>query len=66
MSLDDILNQEQVLALINMPRSTLYYFMNHEGFPKPIKLGTRIARWSKRSILEWYKNKGFEVEGLIK
>ena len=60
--LEDVLNQKEVILLTKIPRSTLYYFIENEGFPAPKKLGLRMARWSKKEILEWYKLKGFDIQ----
>lgn len=59
--LNDVLNQKEVMELTKLPRATLYYFIKTEGFPKPKKLGLRVARWSKKEVLGWYKKKGFNI-----
>jgi len=61
MSVEDILNQKEVCEYFKIARSTLYYFINHYDFPRPIKLGLRTARWNKKEIIEWYKKKGFDL-----
>lgn len=60
--MDDVLNLNQVLELTKIPRSTLYHFMNNKNFPKPKKLGLRLARWSKKEILDWFRSQGFEIK----
>ena len=57
----DMLNRKEVLDLTGFPKSTLYHLINTNGFPSPIKIGTRLARWSKRDILVWFDQKGFDI-----
>ena len=64
MKLPDILSQKEVCELIGLQRATLYYFIQHNGFPAPKKLGIRMARWSKKEVLEWCKKKGFDTENV--
>jgi|HubBroStandDraft_3_1064219.scaffolds.fasta_scaffold86333_2 prophage regulatory protein len=57
----DMLKLEEVIQLTGIPRSSLYNFIIKENFPKPKKVGLRMARWSKKEILNWIKEKGFDV-----
>lgn len=60
--INDVLDVKQVIELTGIPRSSLYNLMENNNFPKPKKLGVRMARWSKQEILKWYKDKGFEIK----
>jgi len=45
---------------INLPLSTLYYWMQKNTFPKPIKLGpgkNGTVVWNKSDIDEWIKTR---------
>lgn len=62
----DMLTQKEVLELTGFKRSTMYNYISELGFPKPKDLGGRMARWSKKEILMWFKNKGFDVTEELK
>lgn len=61
-ALKDMLDQAAVIKLTGIPRSTLYHLMDNDKFPRPKKIGTRIARWSKKEILNYFELKGFSIE----
>lgn len=59
--LPDILDLADVLKLTGLKRSTIYTYVQNNQFPKPKKLGIRAVRWSKKEVLEWLKDKGFDI-----
>lgn len=59
--LPDILDLSDVLKLTRLKRSTIYTYIKNNQFPKPKKLGIRSVRWSKKEVLEWLKEKGFDI-----
>ena len=57
----DILTINEVMKITGIKRSSLYLFIRDNGFPAPKKLGSRMARWSKKEVLLWMKEKGFDI-----
>lgn len=51
-----LLRIEQVLELVPLPRSTLYYDIRHGRFPAPIKMGNK-SLWLNSDIAEWLNEK---------
>lgn len=51
------LRLNQVLDLIPVGKSTIYYLMQKGTFPKQVKLGAKLAVWRKSDI-ETYINNG--------
>ncbi len=44
-----------------IPKSSVYYLIKTQDFPKQIKLSKRSAVWKREEIDEWFKNRE-EVE----
>ena len=53
----ELMEQQEVLDMLKIKRSSLYYWINNGTFPKPLKLGSRQARWVKKDIVEWFERK---------
>lgn len=49
----DYLDLEQVKELTHLSRSTIYLYMEKNIFPRPVKMGRRIARWKAQEIDKW-------------
>ena len=49
---NDLLTRDEVLARLQIARSTLYSLMATSGFPKPLKLGT-ANRWLRSEVDNW-------------
>lgn len=49
----ELLNLKEVMEIVELPRSTLYYYMNNNQFPKSIKYGNKKAKWRKKEIIDW-------------
>lgn len=64
MKIPDILTKKEVMELTTLSRSTLYNFIHTNGFPAPKKMGLRVARWSKKEVLKWCEDKGFQTKNL--
>ena len=47
-----LLTVEQVAALVQLPRSTLYRLVAAGQFPPPVKLG-RATRWHRPTLERW-------------
>lgn len=48
---------QQVLEIVPVSRSGLYYMINGGEFPAQIKLGKRSVAWSKDAVNLWLKDK---------
>ena len=43
----------QVVEVTHISRSTIYVYMETQGFPRPIRVGIRAVRWDLAEVLEW-------------
>ena len=50
------LDRREVLALLNVRRTTLYRLVTKGDFPKPIKIGSR-SLWLRREVLAWIEER---------
>ena len=50
--MNDLLTRDEVLARLQIARSTLYSLMAASGFPRPLKLGT-ANRWLRAEVDAW-------------
>ncbi len=50
---EELQRRKKVLARTGLSNSTLYYFIDEDNFPKPVKLGKRTVAWKKSEIDEW-------------
>lgn len=55
-----ILRLNAVMEMTGLPRSTIYFYMKNETFPKPIKLGERSVGWLEEELRAWIANKKIE------
>lgn len=51
-----LLTAKEVVDYVGISRSTMYDFMAKGTFPKPVKLGARMARWRREDIINYCKN----------
>ena len=47
----------QVMECTGLARSTVYKFIAEGDFPKPVKLGVRVAAWVEAEVLAWMESK---------
>ncbi len=47
----------QVMECTGLARSTVYKFIAQGDFPKPVKLGPRVAAWVEAEVLAWMESK---------
>ncbi|WP_366125284.1 helix-turn-helix transcriptional regulator [Acetobacter cerevisiae] len=52
-SVGQFLTATEVTQRLKVGKSTLYRKIRNEGFPKPIQMGLRCARWSEDEIKNW-------------
>jgi len=52
-----ILRRSQVELTTGLSRSTIYRYMSHGTFPKPIPLGPRAVGWIESDIADWLTKK---------
>lgn len=48
-----ILRRNDVLEIIGLSRSTLYYLVRDGRFPAPISIGQRAIGWRLTDVNEW-------------
>ncbi len=53
----NILRIPQVMAKTGLARSTIYFLMSLNEFPRPIRLGERAVGWLESSIDEWIQRR---------
>lgn len=53
----EFLKIEEVCNQIRIAKSTVYKKINTEGFPKPVKLGPKIALWRAAEVRAWMEEK---------
>lgn len=47
----------QVMECTGLARSTVYKFIAEGDFPKPVKLGPRVAAWVEAEVFDWMQCK---------
>lgn len=52
-----ILRLKDLTNIYPLSRNAIFHAMDHEGFPKPIKLSSRSKGWWKAEIEEWFANR---------
>lgn len=48
-----LLTTKDVLAIVQMSRTTLYFMIKEGRFPEPVILGKRNRRWRENDVREW-------------
>jgi prophage regulatory protein len=48
-----LIRLKQVMECTGLARSTVYKFIAEGDFPKPVKLGVRVAAWVEAEVLAW-------------
>ncbi len=48
-----LIRLKQVMECTGLARSTVYKFIAEGDFPKPVKLGVRVAAWVESEIRQW-------------
>ena len=59
---DKLLRIKEVLNLIPVSRATWHIGVKSGRFPKPIKLGVRIAVWPEKDIFEFISSRGIKIK----
>jgi len=52
-----ILRLPQVVEKVQVPKSTLYKWMQKGLFPKPVVLGIRSVGWYARDVQNWLQSR---------
>lgn len=60
-----LIRLKQVMECTGLARSTVYKFIAEGDFPKPVKLGVRVAAWVEAEVLEWIKQKIADRESIV-
>ena len=48
-----ILRRPEVEARTGLSRSTIYLWIQHGEFPKPVALGARLVGWRESDLTAW-------------
>ncbi len=48
-----ILRRAEVLERVGVGKTTLYVWIEREGFPKPVQLGPRAVGWKADEVEAW-------------
>ncbi len=54
---DRLLTRQQVCDLTGIGKSSVYRFVNENGFPPAIQLGARCVRWRQSEVLDWIETR---------
>lgn len=46
-----------IIEIFAMSRSSIYRAMEHDDFPKPIKLTGRSVGWNREAVESWFANR---------
>ena len=52
-----LLKMRDVMDLTSLAKSTIYKYIDTEGFPKQVKLGSGSVAWVESEVLEWIEEK---------
>lgn len=52
-----LLKMRDVMALTSLAKSTIYKYIDTEGFPKQVKLGSGSVAWVEGEVLDWIEAK---------
>lgn len=52
-----LLKMRDVMALTSLAKSTIYKYIDTEGFPKQVKLGSGSVAWIEGEVLDWIEAK---------
>jgi prophage regulatory protein len=52
-----LIRLKQVMECTGLARSTVYKFIAEGDFPKPVKLGVRVAAWVEAEVLAWINDR---------
>lgn len=52
-----LLKMRDVMALTSLAKSTIYKYIDIEGFPKQVKLGRGSVSWIEEEVLDWIEAK---------
>ncbi len=62
-AIEQLLRKQTIIELTGMSHSTLYYMMNRNEFPKPVKLGARSVAWKRSEIEAWINSRERAMQG---
>lgn len=52
-----ILRRREVEQRVGLSRSTLYYYIQRNEFPAPVRLGPRAVGWRESQIDRWIEER---------
>lgn len=56
---DKLIDLQPVCGLCGVKKSTIYTWLKdpNSDFPRPVRLGSRMVRWSEISVLQWVQDR---------
>lgn len=56
---DRLIDLQPVCAATGVKKSTIYTWLKDPGsdFPRPVRLGARMVRWSESAVLQWVQDR---------
>lgn len=56
---DRFIDLQAVEALCSVKKSTIYTMLKdaNSDFPRPVRLGARMVRWSESAVLQWVQDR---------
>ena len=56
---DKLIDLQSVCALCGVKKSTIYTWLKdpNSDCPRPVRLGSRMVRWSENSVLSWVQDR---------
>ena len=56
---DKLIDLHPVCALCGVKKSTVYTWLKdpNSDFPRPVRLGARMVRWSEAAVLQWVQDR---------
>lgn len=56
---DKLIDLQPVCALTGVKKSTIYTWLKDPAsdFPRPVRLSSRMVRWSEAAVLQWVQNR---------
>lgn len=59
-----VINQNQLIALLGVSKATLWRMRRQKRIPPPIQISARVIGWESNVIEDWIKTKRSKVNEL--
>lgn len=55
-AMPEMMTAAQTAQLANIARSTMWALISRGRFPQPIRIGDRVRRWNRSTVLRWLED----------